>query len=282
MATPLPEGIHINVERRIFQPGYDMPSMQMSTDHYSIGYTISGDRKTIAPFGAYDYCAGNVTVMPPYIYHRTVAKSDIPYERILIKFSPEVADDFIREIGQQVFDELYETKVCRFAPEIQKKIADLFEDIEKEFEKERPYREVILKGMLFRIMVTVWEEKLPDEGEILQKTPLTPPIVDALYYMEKYYRQNPSLEETARVANFSPAYFSRLFSVQLGKSYSEYLNNIKLRHATVLLVQTDKSIMEIAQETGYCHGNYFSDQFKKKTGMTPGQFRKKSGQQKNK
>lgn len=128
--------------------------------------------------------------------------------------------------------------------------------------------------MLFRILTMIWEEKLPNDEVEMHKTLLTPPIVEALYYMENYYSQNPGLEEVAHVANFSPAYFSRLFSAQLGKSYSEYLSNIKLRHAAVLLVQTDKSVMEIAQETGFCHGNYLSDQFKKKMGMTPMQFRK--------
>jgi len=34
--------------------------------------------------------------------------------------------------------------------------------------------------------------------------------------------------------------------------------------------------MEIAEETGYCHGNYLNSQFKKKVGMTPGQYRKKN------
>lgn len=274
MAVPLPEGMHINVQRKIFHPGYAMSSMQMATDHYNIGYTISGDRKTIAPFGTYYYRAGDVTVMPPYIYHRTVSESDTPYERILIKFSPELADEFIKEMGQQVFDELFEQRVLRFTPNAQKKIEALFMDIAKEGEKDKPYKEFILKGMLFRIMVSVWEEKLPCEGEAIHKTPLTPPIVDALYYMEKYYNRNPAMEEAARVANFSPAYFSRLFSAQLGKSYSEYLSQIKLRHVYILLTQTNKSIMEIAQETGYCHGNYLSEQFKKKTGMTPGQYRK--------
>lgn len=275
MSLPLPKGANINVERRIFGEGYDMPSMQMATDHYSIGYIISGDRKTIAPFGSYLSHAGDVTTLPPYIYHRTVAESDIPYERILIKFSPDFAASFIEEAGQQVFDDLYEKNVFCFTPKAQKKIKALFIDIAEEFKKEGPYREFVLRGMLFRILITIWEEKLSSEGEVIHETPLTPPIVDAISYIENYYYRNPSLEETASVANFSAAYFSRLFSAQVGKSYSEYLNSVKLHHVNILLAQTDKTIMEIAQETGYCHGNYLNDQFKKKMGMTPGEFRKK-------
>ena len=276
MALPLKEGSHIHIERKIFQPGYAMPSMEMATDHYSLGYVISGDRRTITPSGSYSYHAGMVAGSPPYSYHRTMAKSEEPYERILIKFSPEFVLPFQEAVGKQVLDAIYEKRVFSFLPDMTGKIEGMFRDMEEEFQKDRPYKEFILQGMLFRLLAAIWEESLPDEERVSGKTPLTPPIVDALTYMESCYAQNPSLEEAARAANFSPSYFSRLFHAQLGMSYSEYLNNIKLRHVNILLTGTRKSIMEIAQETGFCHGNYLSDQFRKKMGMTPGQFRKKA------
>lgn len=275
MALPLKEGTNIYAERKSFNADYVMPSMEMATDHYSLGYIISGDRATITPSGTFSYHAGMVTASPPFRYCRTVSKSDEPYERILIKFSPEFATPFLEQVGQQIFDGIYEQVFFSFAEEEQKKIEKMFTDIVEEYEKEMPYREFILQGMLFRLLLTVWEAKIPINGEKIVKTELTPPIVEAISHIEKYYHQNPSLEETAKVAGFSPAYFSRLFHTQMGKSYSEYLSSVKLHHASILLVQTDKSIMEIAQETGFCHGNYLNELFKKKVGMTPGQFRKR-------
>lgn len=275
MALPLREGTHVYVERKTFDADYMMPAMEMATDHYSISYIISGDRATVTPFGTFGYHAGMVTVLPPFRYGRTVSKSDEPYERILIKFSPEFAVPFIEQVGQQIFDGIYEQVFFSFPPQGQKKVEKIFMDIVEEYEKEMPYREFILQGMLFRLLLTVWEEKIPVEGENTAKMQLTPPIVEAISYVEKSYYQNPSLEEAAKVAGFSPAYFSRLFHTQMGKSYSEYLCNVKLHHASVLLVKTDKSVMEIAQETGFCHGNYLNELFKKKTGMTPGQFRRR-------
>ena len=193
----------------------------------------------------------------------------------MIKFSPEFVTLFIEQVGQQVFDGIYEQVFFSFLPEGQKKIEKMFMDMVDEYEKEMPYREFILQGMLFRLLLTIWEEKIHEEGVNTAKMMLTPPIVEAISYIEKCYFQNPSLEETAAVAGFSPAYFSRLFHTQMGKSYSEYLSSVKLHHASILLVQTNKSIMEIAQETGFCHGNYLNELFKKKIGMTPGQFRRR-------
>lgn len=275
MARPLPEGVQIWVEHKSFQPDYAMPSMEMAPDYYEIGYVISGARKCITPTSTYRYQAGDVGLTPPFVYHRTLAESDEPYERILIKFTAEVMEPFFEQAGRKIFDDIYEHKICRFTEADSTWIEKLFWDMAEEFEREgeRPYRQLLLQGMLWRLLVAVWERMLPAEEISQNRTPLTPQVMDAIYYMENFYYRDPTLEETAKVVNFSAAYFSRLFHMQTGKSYTEYLDAVKLRHASSLLTQTDKSIMKIAQETGYCHGNYFSEKFKKAYGMTPSEYR---------
>lgn len=277
MPIPLPEGTNIYIVKKILEPGYSMPSLQMATDHYTISYIISGDRRTITPLCTYSYHGGNVAMSPPYVYHRTVPESGVPCESIMIKFAPDFIAPFAEAVGQNVLEELYEERVCYFTDDGREKIARMFVEMEEEYRKNKPYREFILQGMLFRMFAAVWEERLPDQRPERNPSPLTPPVVDALYYMENFYDQNPSLGEVARAVNFSEAYFSRLFREQLGMPYSEYLSRIRLRHVSGLLIHTDKSIMEIAQETGYCHGNYLCEQFKKKMGMTPSEFRKRAG-----
>lgn len=275
MPIPLPEGTRIDVKRKILQPEYSMPSLEMATDHYTVSYVISGHRRTITPTCTYSYHGGNVAMSPPYLYHRTVPERNVPCESIMIKFTPDFMQPFKEAVGQNVLDELFEERVCSFPDAAEKKIAKMFEEMDEEFQKGKPYREFILQGMLSRMFAAVWEERIPEQKADRTPSPLTPPVVDALSYMEHFYSENPSLEEVARSVNFSAAYFSRLFREQLGMSYSEYLERIRLRHVSVLLTQTDKSIMEIAQETGYCHGNYLCGQFKKKMGMTPGEFRRR-------
>ena len=274
MPRPMQEGTRIYVERKMLGVSYSMPAMGMARDYYEVGYIISGDRKTITPTKTYYFGAGSVGFNPPYIYHRTMAVSDAPYERILIKFTPDFVEPFIREMGQQMFDQLYEQRICNFEKRAEVKIAQMFMEMAEEFEKNGPHKEFILQGMLFRLLLTVYEEKLPDVKVTRNLAPLTPPIMDAIVFVEDHYALNPTLEEAAQVAGFSPAYFSRLFSAQLGKSYTEFLENVKIQHVLILLTRTKKTIMEIAEETGYCHGNYLNSQFKKKMGMTPGQYRK--------
>lgn len=276
MPAPLKKGVHIYVEHKTFGTGFAMPTMEMAPDYYEIGYIISGDRKTITPTETYYARAGAVGLTPMYSYHKTMPASDEVYERILVKFTPDVVEPFIKEVGQPVFEQLCEQKICYFTKEMQERIERMFFEMAEEFERDGPHREFILQGMLFRLLLFVYENRLPEEGVVRNITPLTPPIMDAIVFIEDNYADNPPLKAAAKVAGFSDAYFSRLFSSQLGMSYTEYLENVKLRHAQILLVKGEKSIMEIAEETGYCHGNYLNSQFKKKIGMTPGEYRRKN------
>lgn len=273
MPTPLPQRQQIVVTHIRFKERYHMDSMQMSTDHYNIGITLQGHRRTITPMYSYSYQAGDVALLPPFVFHRTLAEYDEPYERVMIKFSPQFVEPFIREVGQHVFTKLYETPVYHFSKDSQTKLKSMFFDILAEYEKDTPYKEFILQGMLFRLFTTILEEHIPVETTI-NPMPLSPQIINAIIYMENHYKEQPSMEKVAQYAGFSTGYFSRLFHTQLGMTFSTYLNNIQIRHVQILLSTTDKSIMDIAHETGYCHGEYLSAQFKKKIGMTPSQYRK--------
>lgn len=273
MPYPLPEGQHITIEHAFFPAGSCMPFMQMATDHYNIGYLISGDRKCITPTQTYDYHGGDVAMQVPYVYHRTIDETGVPYERILIKFSPKFIEPFINHVGQPVFDELFRLKKCRFQTASQEKIKRMFFEINEEYQKKTPYKEFILQGMLFRILCTVWEERIPEELPAVNPSPLSKSMIDAVFHIETCYNQSLTLEETARTAGLSTAYFSRLFHTQLGMPFSEYVCNVRIHHAKILLSQSRKSITEIALETGFCSGDYFSSQFKAKTGMTPSAFR---------
>ena len=275
MPTPLFPGQQILVHHGCYEEHYQMKSMQMATDHYNIGMTLHGQRRTITPHFSYCYGAGDVALAPPYLFHRTTAMSEGPYERIMIKFSRKFAEPFIRELGPAVFKTLYETFVYHFTPKSRNHIRQMLFEMLMEYKKDTPYKEFILQGMLFRLFTTVLEEHLPT-GSYLEPSPLSPQISDAIAYMEQHYTLRPTMEETAKHVGFSAGYFSRLFHAQLGMPYNVYLNNIRIRNVQIFLSNTDLSVSEIADKCGYCHIDYLSAQFKKITGMSPLQYRQRS------
>lgn len=274
MARPMPEGCEFTITRRSLPRDYEMPTMEAATDHYNLGYLISGSRITITPNITYTQHPGYVGTLAPFIYHRTVPASKEVYESILIKYTLAFAKPFTDAFGMQALNRIYENPTNRFEPEIQNKIYHLLLDMLDEYEKESPYRNFALQCMLFQILILILEKRLPDDGVTTHSTPLTPPIIEALYYMEKHYPDKLSLETVAEISGFSPAHFSKVFQSQLGKSYSEYLSDIRLKHVQELLLTTKKSITEIALETGYTYPGNLTEQFKRKIGMTPMAYRK--------
>lgn len=248
----------------------------MTKDYYEVGYIISGGQKVITSTKTYDATAGMVGITHPYIYHKMVTESKEAYESILIRFTTTFAEPLIQTVGRTVVEKLETQTIFSFSKASQEKICRMFLEMEEEYQKELPYRELILQGMLFRLLFTIYEENESVSNVVTNSIPLTPPIMDAVAYIERNFMNNPSLEEAAKAVGFSAAYFSRVFSAQMGRSYTEYLDSIKIKRAQILLTQTKKTIMEIAEETGYCHGNYLNSQFKKKVGMTPGEYRKKN------
>ena len=72
-------------------------------------------------------------------------------------------------------------------------------------------------------------------------------------------------------------YLSQLIKKETGKTYSELIQQKKLEKAKELLRYSEKTVGEIAQETGYSDYYYFTKTFKRLTKMTPSEYRKKYG-----
>jgi AraC-like DNA-binding protein len=81
-----------------------------------------------------------------------------------------------------------------------------------------------------------------------------------------------SLELCAEKAGTTPYTLSRAFKQVVGANFIDYVTDLKLEQAKKLLLETDLRIHEIADRVGY-QPSYLIRQFKKSTGVTPGQYR---------
>jgi YesN/AraC family two-component response regulator len=98
----------------------------------------------------------------------------------------------------------------------------------------------------------------------------------AVDYILQQYMRPLTLDELARQAHLSPAYFSCLFSRKKRQTFTEFLTSTRLNKAKELLASGTKSpISDIARWVGYEDANYFSQVFKKNVGMSPTSYRKR-------
>lgn len=93
------------------------------------------------------------------------------------------------------------------------------------------------------------------------------------YIQENYQKEEMSLQNVAAKVNISPNYFSAIFSAEVGKTFIEYLTQVRLEKAKELLVCSPMRTAEIGYEIGYKDSHYFSYIFKKVVGCSPKEYR---------
>jgi AraC-like DNA-binding protein len=99
-------------------------------------------------------------------------------------------------------------------------------------------------------------------------------IERVMEYMNEHFHKPISLSEMAELTNMAESAFSRFFKARTGMTFIDSLTEIRLGHASRLLIDTTQSISEIAYETGFNNISNFNRIFKKKKGCTPKEFKR--------
>ena len=97
------------------------------------------------------------------------------------------------------------------------------------------------------------------------------------YIMSKFAHHNISLDEISAYMNMSSSTFCRFFKKHFHKTYTTFLNEVRIGHACKLLQESDKNIAQIGFTSGYNHLTHFNKQFKKITGYSPKEYRRQMG-----
>lgn len=94
-------------------------------------------------------------------------------------------------------------------------------------------------------------------------------------YINRHYHNNQfGLKDMAEHVCVSPSHLSKIYSQETGQTLTEYLTQTRMKKAMELLSGTNQKTFEIAYDVGYSDHHYFSNLFKKITGMTPTEYRK--------
>ena len=94
-------------------------------------------------------------------------------------------------------------------------------------------------------------------------------------WLQKNYAQPITVQETANNFGYNKVYLSHLFSKTTGTTMTNYLQQQRIAHAKIFLLETPKTIKEIAQDVGFQDEKYFSRLFKKIVACSPTDYRKK-------
>lgn len=92
-------------------------------------------------------------------------------------------------------------------------------------------------------------------------------------YIQRHYKESITLPEIAQHFGYSTSYFSRLFSKRMNITYSRYLKQTRLNKVPELLLNSKKTLLEIAMDTGFLNYRNFYNAFMSNYQMSPKQYR---------
>ena len=230
---------------------------------------------------------GDVLFVPPGLVHSSHVSQGCPTETIrtiTAKFSTQMLyplantlSDIQYHIGSE--NKYDECVIFPAGSEEAKLLAGNLVSAVDEIEGEAPCFEIALRGylsVLYANLMRVLPKNTPSmEGLQNVSAKNAQHLCDALSYIEANYRDPMSIQQVADACGLTYAQLTYLFSKCFAKGFSEYLLDLRITYAQKLLLQTNRSVTDIAIDSGFDNASYFTKKFKSISGMTPKEFRVK-------
>ena len=117
----------------------------------------------------------------------------------------------------------------------------------------------------------------PAEDAADEDSPAAMVMAQVRRYLEDNYMFDLSLDSVGEILHISPAYLSAQFKKYQKMNFLDCLTELRINAAKELLADPLRSTAEVASMVGYDDSSYFARAFKKRTGMTPTQYRRQAG-----
>jgi len=232
---------------------------------------------------------GDLFVIPPYVVHRMKKIEDEDIKIIGIEFSTDLIsngfDDFTKNRGFFDFayiepflvsQDMVKPKLV-LSNEAQIEVEKLTMEMLREYNSEDKYYELFIKANLLKLLAVIAREYAKtsedkESDEIFDK--YRNAILNSIQYIKKNFNQDIHLDDVCKYSMMSKTYFCYIFKSLTGKTFTEYLTELRIQKALELLNATDTPITEICFSVGYNDVTHFCRTFKKKVGVSPRLYRK--------
>ncbi|MBQ9120516.1 MAG: helix-turn-helix transcriptional regulator [Lachnospiraceae bacterium] len=249
-------------------------------DCYELYYLYSGERYYFIQDKTYHVTGGSFVMINPSEIHRTGNLGNFGYDRMLIHFSRELLEDYLdMDKGLNPYKNLEEeVHIISLAPQEQKFVEMLLHIMETEYYGNRQYENAYIKHTLLQLLLFLNTCK-PNRADAAlaeinatQKT-----IFEIIGYINNHYSEELTLEKISAQYFLSTFYFSRTFKEITGFHFVEYLNNVRIKEAKKLLLDTTLTVNDIAAAVGFKSNTHFGRVFKQAEGVSPSGYRKRRG-----
>lgn len=153
---------------------------------------------------------------------------------------------------------------------VNENIQNLFYELFKERDINDEYTNLMLYDILEHIIVFILRNSSVSQSKKSERG-----ITFALGYIRENFSEQVTLEEISNQCGYSVAHFSKKFKSVTGKTFVEYLNDVRLNYAVNILSNSNVRITDLAFDCGFGSVRNFNREFRKKYGCSPNEYGKK-------
>lgn len=241
--------------------------------------------------GQTDYLAkGDIFMIPPGIRHKSLPVEEKKVEYYSIGFMPDfvnfspAGDTFLSEflrfilLEYTVKSELHIKPRITFSDESFALASNLIKNMVMENEKKQPGYISCIKGQLLNLLALIAREYTTTQYYKKGKTTAkiySDAILQSIEYIDQNFTKDLKIEDMTRKFLLSRTYFCELFKKFTGNTFNEYVNDLRINHAKMLLAISDMNITEVAIASGFNDISTFCRQFSRQINLPPSEYRKR-------
>lgn len=257
-------------------------------DYIQIAYVVRG-------VGVHYFCdktltvgKGDLFIIPPWRAHFINTFENKEFEFVLLDFMPAFLGDQLKPFSRSLYHHVVRYENTGSASEWlqpwlhisqdkQLLVEQLLQDIQEEIENREEGYEFSVQINVVKLLVLIDREFRKTERHrkaVAEQKLQHHQFQDVIRHIQENYGQDIPLEQGAMLANMTPAYFSHLFKKATGQTFVEYLHEVRIERAKELIRIGAHTMTQICFQVGFRHLSHFIRTFKKRTGMTPTDYKK--------
>lgn len=247
-------------------------------EHFQFIYCMKGEARIYCHGSPVRLAAGEVMVINTHEMHYGESLSgEISYYVIMVDLSfmlsrgiDSCQAKYISPLAQNLL--LFENQISDDA-----EVRDCIKKMIGEYNSGQPGYELAVKACVYNAIVLLLRNHVArsfSRTEYDLQAANLKRFHEVFDYMEENLTREIELKELAVMASLSVGQFCRVFKKLTGKSTRDYINQLRIEKAVMLLEGSGDNIGEIAFAVGFGDSNYFSRVFKKYRGIAPSEYRK--------
>lgn len=242
---------------------------------YEIALILKSSGKRIIGDNIEDFNEGDLVLMGPNLPHISyINNRNSPVHALVIYFHP----DWLTETQISSPDFVRFRELCDDMKRGIKILGETKRKVTKSILKLKNYKGLQLIIAILEILEAIAQSK---EYSFLASSSYSSPYskkdvdrIEQIYrYVREHFVEEISLQDIATVANMTPTAFCKFFKVKTKKTFSHYVNEVRITHACKLLFNDDLTISQVCFDCGFNNLTNFNKNFKRFTKMVPSEYK---------